>query len=95
MKAVEVRGGRAHWVYDDQQTLCGRFLIDLPVVREFDTPELAGDTCQVCVDLATSGGLLPAAKTTLPPSFGVLRIQGPLSHGPRSKGSGRRLQGSE
>lgn len=86
---------RTHWVYDDQQTLCGRFLIDLPVSREFDASYLPGDPCQVCRDLAETGDLMPGARVTLPVSRGILRKTGPLSHGPRSTHRGQRLWGGE
>lgn len=95
MKAVQLVNGRTHWVYDDQQTLCGRYLIDLNVQREIDVPDLPGDRCRMCNDLATTGGLLPAARITLKPSFGFLRKQGSTSHGPRSKERGQKLWGDQ
>jgi len=89
VKAVELRNRRTHWVYDAHQTLCGRHLIDLPVVRETDVENLSdiGEPCAMCVDLAVSGfGVFPSGRVTLKPSHGRMKKAGPISHGPRGKG---------
>ncbi len=89
MRAVQLRSGRHHWVFDQRSTYCGRWLIDLPVLREFTTEHLpAGDVCVECESARQSGLVQGAHHVTLPPSWGTVRKTGPLHHGTQSFGVG-------
>lgn len=88
MRAVRLRNRRHHWVLEPQrlQTLCGAQLIYLPVEEELEIAHLpAGEICVECEALRLSGDYQAARKTTLEPSYGVLRKAGPLNHGLKSK----------
>jgi hypothetical protein len=86
MKAVRLRNRKTH---DAHYSYCGRRLIDLPIVQEFETDNLPGDACRLCRDAGEA--VEPPARVVLPPSYGRLYTTGPISHGPRSKLTGRRL----
>jgi len=92
VKAVRLRNGREHWVYDVHLTLCGRRIIDLPVVAELDLAELSADGCATCLALEGAAGFEPFApsRITSPAQPGRLRTTGHLMHGPRGR-TARRL----
>ena len=89
--AVLLRNRRSHWIYDSRTTYCGRVLIDLPVERELNCDELPGDPCPTCQRIAEGTAIHVAAqRVVLPPSHGLLRTTGPLTHGLQPR-HGRKL----
>ena len=97
MRAVLVSkksGNTVHALLDEGRTYCGKHVDQLDVVAWLDIETLPPiEGCRSCLRIIENWPKtysITEARHVLPPSSGVLRKRGPLSHGLRPRG-GRKL----